>query len=126
MNEDIQQLKAVLQILALPVLGQVRLVEDDCDRVDLLAAAFNTAHLSLRDGGDLPFTREQVAALTRLDDQLARLRDESSSPLCSELALRTSHDWRQIRLAARVALARFNWKIAIPSEPLLEKEPCLN
>lgn len=122
MNDATQQLKTVLQLLALPVIGQVYLVEDDCTRVNRLARAYNTAHHSFREGDDQPVAREQLKVLDRLGDQLAGLRADSASSLCSELALRTSHDWQQVRLMARAALVRFNWTLAIPSREVFGRE----
>lgn len=115
MNDNMQQLKLVLQTLALPVIGQVRLVEEDCLRVDLLAETFNAAHDAVRRVPER-LTPAQVTALTRLDNQLAWLRREASPPLCSELAMRESRDWRQVRAMAREALVRFNWTLAIPPQ----------
>ena len=125
MNDDLQQLKAVLQLLALPVIGQVRLVEDDC-AVEDLAEAFDATHHAVRTqlGGEL--MPEQVRTLARLDEQLARLRRESSPPLCSELAMRQSGDWRQVRRMAREALVRFSWTLEVPPAEVLSQNFSLN
>lgn len=88
MNDDLQQMKVILQLLALPVIGQVRLVDDDCTRVEILAEAFDATHHAVRTQLDGELMAEQARTLAELDDQLARLRRESSPQLCSELAMR--------------------------------------
>jgi hypothetical protein len=126
MIDEMQQLEAVLQMLALPVTGQVRLVPDDCNRVAALTEAFHAMHravLSSRGGELLP---EQAHALIRLDARLDRLRLESSPPLCSELGLRASSDWRQVRVTAREALIAFRWTLALPSQDILSAHARLN
>lgn len=126
MNDDLQRLKAVLQMLALPVIGQVRLVRDDCARVEVLAEAFDATHHSVRTQLRGELMPEQARTLTRLDDQLGRLRWGSSPPLCSELAMRQSGDWRQVRMTAREALVRFNWTLEVPPAAVLSQSFCLN
>jgi hypothetical protein len=124
MNDDMQQLKIILQMLALPVTGQVRLVPDDCARVEALAQAFIAAHHAVDVDSEL--MPEQARTLARLDNQLVRLRHESTPPLCSELALRQSGDWRQVRTMAREALVRLRWPLELPWQVIGEGEPCLN
>lgn len=114
MDDNLNELKNVLQLLALPVTGQVRLVRDDCTRVDQLARAFAHAHDAVRAGGDLPLTRERAGALAQLDDQLARLSGPAAQDICSELALRRSMEWRQVRTLARESLVRFDWPLEVP------------
>jgi hypothetical protein len=90
MNDDLQQLRHVLQALALPVIGQVRLVPDDCRRIGALIGAINAAYPPVCAEIDAPITAAQGDALARLEAQLARVCGEATSPLRSELALRQS------------------------------------
>lgn len=69
---------------------------------------------------------EQSRTLAELDDQLARLRRESSLPLCSELAMRRSSDWRWVRMMAREALVQFRWTLEVPSAKVLNRNFFLN
>lgn len=115
MNSRLQHLKYILQVLALPVIGQVRLIDDDDSRVEILAGAFNAGHYAVRAEVDEVLTTEQVKALVRLENRLVLLCHESSSPLCSELAMRKSSEWRQVRTMAREALIRFRWSLELPS-----------
>ena len=78
MNDDLQQLKVVLQLLALPVTGQVRLVGDGCPGVEILATAFDAPYNAVQRKGASELMPEQVRTLARLDDQLSRLDRESS------------------------------------------------
>jgi hypothetical protein len=114
MNDDLQQLRTALQALALPVTGQVRIAPDDCTRINALAGAFSTACPPICADTDAPLAAVQRAALARLEEQLARVCGEVTSPLCSELALRRSRAWRQVRLMAREALVRFQWPLEPP------------
>jgi hypothetical protein len=115
MNDDLQQLRHVLQALALPVIGQVRLVPDDCRRIGALIGAFNAAYPPVCAEIDAPITAAQGDALARLEAQLAQVCGEATSSLRSELALRQSREWRQVRLMARETLLGFGWTLELPS-----------
>lgn len=114
MNDDLQQLRTVLQALALPVSGQVRLAPDDCTRISVLIGAFNSACLPVCSDTDAPLAAAKRAALAQLEEHLARVCGEVTSPLCSELALRRSRAWRQVRLMARETLLQFQWPLEPP------------
>jgi hypothetical protein len=114
MNDPLQQLKVALQFLALPVIGQLRLVEDDCAHAEVLAETFTAALDAVHTHAAGELMAEQAKALARLEDQLARVRQASPSRLCSELAMRESSDWRLVRMMAREALVRFGWRLEIP------------
>jgi hypothetical protein len=115
MSESAQELKNVLQALALPVTGQVRLVVDDCARVERLARAFKAAHHAVRDEGAIALTPERDGALLLLDERLAQVSEQTPAPLCSELSMRQSPEWRQIRRMARETLVQFDWPLQVPS-----------
>lgn len=126
MMDEMQKLKAILQVLALPVIGQVRLVEDDYARTALLIQAFNVTHCAVLSthGGEL--VPAQARALALLDEQLGQLGHESSPPICSELAMRTSSDWRKVRIMAREALIHFQWRLELPPQAVLRGNVYLN
>lgn len=119
MNQRLQQLKYILQMLALPIIGQVRLIEDDGSRVEILAVTFNASHHAVRAEVDEALTLEQAKTLARLENRLDRLCHEASLSLCSELAMRKSSDWRQVRTMAREALVRFSWTLELPPRELM-------
>lgn len=109
-----QELKSVLQMLGLPVSGQVWLVEDDCTRIAVLTGAFTAASYAAHAEAGEVLTPEQVKLLADLDRLLAEVCRRSSARPCSELALRRSADWRQVRYLARLALLRFGWTLELP------------
>lgn len=126
MNDDWQQLRHVLQVLALPVIGQVRLLEGDSTRISLLVEAFNSAHHAVNEEMGTSLTPAQKTALARLEKQLTWLCSETDSPLCSEQALRQSCEWRQVRLMARAALVHFRWPLEAPPLEALSQNFCLS
>ena len=126
MVDHFQDLKYVLQTLGLPVIGQVRLVEEDCSRIDVLSGAFASAHRAVQVEAGEALTAEQIALLAQLDQRLARVQQQTQAPLCSELAMRQSADWRQVRNMAREALVRFHWTLELPPEEVLESRRYLN
>lgn len=109
-----QQLKYALQMLALPVTGQVRLIADDCTRVELLAAAFNASYRAVRAEPEAPLTLEQTAAMARIDRRLRQISRESPWTICREAALRKSAEWRSVKQLAREALVSFHWPLEVP------------
>jgi hypothetical protein len=122
MNDNLQQLQDILRLLALPVIGQVRLVPDGCVRIDVLVEAFDAACLPAYAELDASLTAAQKAILTRLGKQLAQVRSEVTSPLCSELALRRSREWQQVRRQARSALVQFQWPLEAPPLGILSHD----
>jgi hypothetical protein len=123
MSDHLQSLKVVLQTLGLPTSGQVRLVADDDARVAILTGAFADARLAVQ-AGDVALTPEQAAALSALDRRLGTIRRPGGEPLCCELALRRSADWRQVRRLARAAILRFSWTLELPPRGTLAGSPC--
>lgn len=117
-EDDLQQLRAVLQVLALPVIGQIRLVEADCARAKLLAAAFDATHHAVHSQVGRELLPGQARALARLGHQLADLDGEYLAPICSELAMRKSSDWQKVRSLARQALVHFRWTLDVPQQAL--------
>lgn len=110
-----QQLKYALQMLALPVTGQVHLIVDDCARVELLAEAFNTSYQAVRAEPEAPLTPEQTAAMARLESRLRQIGRELPWTICREAAMRKSAEWRSVKRLAREALIAFHWPLAVPS-----------
>lgn len=125
MNDDLCLLKMILQTLALPVTGQVRLVADDGAPVEVLAAAFSATHQSVHTTAGTKLTSQQAHALARLEDQLANVCRESAPPLALELAMRRSSEWRQVRTMAREALVHFQWPLEVPPLALIAGDGCL-
>jgi hypothetical protein len=120
MNNRMNQLKHAIQILALPVSGQVSLFPDDCTRIEILTRLFDASHEALRADVTESMSTAQLIALIRLGNQLAYLRQSTLSPLCSELSMRQSSEWRQLRTMARQALVSFRWALEIPGRDLTE------
>lgn len=118
-REALDHLQTTLCLLALPVTGQVRLVADDRARVAILTGAFCATHRAIHSVPNARLTAEQALALARLDHHLAHVQQTACLPQVNDLALRTSREWRQVRLMARQALVRFRWTLDLPPPLLL-------
>ena len=114
MDKSMHELKNVLQILALPVTGQVYLLKEDCTRVEVLANTFDDTNRKIRNEDGSSLTPGRAAALARLEERLAQVRQRSPMPICSELSMRQSAGWRQVQATARETLTRFDWPLEIP------------
>jgi hypothetical protein len=114
MSRNVQQLQYALQTLALPVTAQLRLHPCDGCRVGELALAFDRWQEKVRHELNESLTREQVEILNRLDRKLLMLSGSPRKPVWSDVALRQSPEWRQVRALAREALARFAWPLEMP------------
>jgi hypothetical protein len=118
-RDPLDYLQTTLCLLALPVIGQVRLVTDDCARVAVLTSAFCATHRAVHKIPKAQLTTEQALALARLDEQLAQVQRTACLQLAHELALRTSREWRQVRMMARETLVRFRWTLDLPLPGML-------
>ena len=114
MNRSVQQLQYSLQTLALPVTAQLRLHGCDGCRVEELAVVFDRWQQTARCELNESLTGEQVEILNRLDQKLLRLSGSRFKPAWTELSLRQSRDWREIRAMAREALVKFRWPLDVP------------
>ena len=68
MDDNLQELKNILQALALPVTGQVHLLHGDYSRIESLAGAFNATYHGIRAGGNNSLTSDRAGALVQLDE----------------------------------------------------------
>lgn len=114
MNRSVQQLQYALQTLALPVTAQLRLHPCDGCRVEELALAFDRWQTKVRRELKETLTVEQEEALNRLDRKLLMLSGSRNKPVWSDVALRQSSEWRQVRAMARETLAKFGWPLDVP------------
>ena len=114
MEAEMEQLRHLLQLIALPVTGQVRLVADDCCRLELLARGLSAWRRGLRARPAVTLTTDQERILAQLDHHLAQVCLEPSSPLWRDLVMRQSEGWRQARCLARQALVHFGWLLEVP------------
>ncbi|MDT8306775.1 MAG: hypothetical protein RRC07_12635 [Anaerolineae bacterium] len=126
MDDSFQELKFVLQTLGLPVSGQLHLVEDDCTRIAILTGAFAAAQRAVRLEASEALTPEQTSALRELGARLAEVQQQTRAPLCSELAMRQSADWQQVRTMARKALVQFQWTLELPPHEAIHIQSYLN
>lgn len=126
MSNRLLELKWILQTLGLPVSGQVHLFEDDCSRIERLAGAFAAAHGAVHSSMSGALTPGQTNVLVRLDRRLADVTQQGDSFVCTELAMRRSDDWRDVRRTAREALLRFDWTLDLPPRDLSESSYSLN
>ena len=111
MNNQQKQLQSVLQALALPVTGQLRLYPyDDC-KVNRMIQEYEQIEPSFLAGWQHCLTGSQEAALALLRRDLTAVCHGMGemNHTCTDMALRRSAKWRQIRLLARRALLAFNW-----------------
>ncbi len=114
MNRSVQQLKYALQTLALPVTAQLHLHASDGCRVEELALSFDRWQRRAQSELNDELTCDQMEALNRLDQKLLKLSGSRFKPTWSELSLRSSREWREVRNMAREALATFNWPLDVP------------
>jgi hypothetical protein len=114
MNENLQQLKHCLQMLALPVTAQIRLLAGQASGITTLSHAFHIYHRAARAGVYGPMTPEQAAALTRLSAALGRLHQSGTATPWSDAGLRSSAGWRHVRRFSRRALVAFGWSLDLP------------
>ncbi len=113
MNQQQNQLRTVLQALALPVTGQLRLYPYEACTVNRLIEEFEDLKpLFVAEFGD-GLTESQVAVLNLLHQDLLRVCLEH---ICSDVALRRSGMWRRVRLLARSALLAFGWPLVLPPQ----------
>ncbi|MCP4361280.1 MAG: hypothetical protein GY796_25000 [Chloroflexi bacterium] len=114
MSKSVQQLKEALQTLALPVTAQLWLHSCDGCRVEELTLTFDRWQQRVRQEMNGQLSGEQVEILNRLDRKLLLLSGSHLKPRWSDLSLRQSKEWRQIRQMAREALVKFDWPLAVP------------
>jgi hypothetical protein len=126
MSERLLELKWILQTLSLPVSGQIHLIEDDCSRIERLASAFAAVHGAVHSNTSGALTPGQASVLAQLDRRLAEVGQQSDLALRTELAMRQSDDWREVRRMAREALLRFHWTLELPPRDLSEGSYSLN
>lgn len=108
------ELRSLLQIIALPVAGQVYLLPDDCCRLEVLTNALATWCQQLPARLKAMLTSEQERVLAQLEQQLVHTCSESAAPMWTDLAMYQSEGLRQSRWLARVALIRFGWLLELP------------
>lgn len=110
-----KELRYLLQTAALPVTGQMRVLADDCSRLQLLAGALSDWRRELPADLAAVLTPDQDRALQRLEEHLAHAcRNPDSSPW-NEINVRQSERWRHARRLARAALLSFGWRLELPA-----------
>lgn len=114
MNMQQNQLRAVLQALALPVTGQLRLYPDEACKVSRLIQEFEQSEPPFLAEWNDCLTEVQRAVLASLRQDLMRVCHEADHA-CTDVALRRSEVWRSVRQLARSALLAFNWPLAVPT-----------
>jgi hypothetical protein len=113
MNTKKNELRTVLQALALPVTGQLRLYPNEACKVSRLIQEFEQFKpVFVAEAAD-DLTEGQKAVLASLHHDLMRVCLDHT---CTDVALRRSEVWRHVRLLARSALLAFNWPLALPPQ----------
>ncbi len=112
MNRQPNELRAVLQALALPVTGQLRLYPNEACKVSRLIQEFEQ-HEPLFVAETDSLTEVQQEVLISLRRDLMRVCLDHT---CTDVALRRSDVWRRVRLLARSALVAFNWPLVLPPQ----------
>ena len=113
MNHQQNQLRAVLQALALPVTGQLRLYPNEACKVSRLIQEFEQSEPVFMADAAGNLTVAQKAVLASLHQDLMRVCLDHT---CSDVTLRRSEAWRRVRLLARSALVAFNWPLVLPPQ----------
>lgn len=113
MNQKQDQLRSVLQALALPVTGQLRLYPDEACKVSRLIQEFEQHEPLFVAEAAESLTEAQKAVLASLHQDLLRVCLDYP---CDDVTLRRSEVWRRVRLLARSALVAFNWPLALPPQ----------
>jgi len=113
MNHQQNQLRSVLQALALPVTGQLRLYPNEACKVSRMIQEFEQYEPLFMVEAAESLTEAQKAVLTSLHQDLMRVCLDHT---CTDVALRRSEVWRRVRLLARSALLAFNWPLALPPQ----------
>jgi hypothetical protein len=115
MNTQQNQLKSVLQALALPVTGQLRLYPNDECKVERLIQEFDQFEPLLLAEWAGCLTTAQIDLITLLRRGLMHVCGEAGHN-CTDVTLRRSKAWRKVRLLARSALLGFNWPLVAPTQ----------
>lgn len=113
MNHKQNELRSVLQALALPVTGQLRLYPNDACKVSRLIQEFEQYEPVFVMEAAECLTEAQKAVLDSLHRDLMRVCLDHT---CTDVALRRSEVWRRVRLLARSALLAFNWPLVLPPQ----------
>lgn len=113
MNYQQDQLRAVLQALALPVTGQLRLYPYEACKVSRLIQEFEQFEPVFVAEAAESLTEAQKAVLASLHHDLMRVCLDHT---CTDVALRRSEVWRRVRWLARSALLAFNWPLVLPPQ----------
>lgn len=115
MSTHSSELRAVLQALALPVTGQLRLYPHDACKVSRLIQAFEQSEPLFLAEWETSLTEPQRAVLASLRQDLMTVCLEADHA-CTDVSLRQSVLWRRVRMLARSALLAFNWPLALPPQ----------
>jgi hypothetical protein len=115
MNRQQNQLQSVLQALALPVIGQLRLYPNEACKVSRLIQEYEQFEPLFMVEVEGRLTEAQKAILASLRHDLMCICHEADHT-CTDVELRRSKVWRRVRLLARSALLAFNWPLALPPQ----------
>lgn len=123
MDAKWEQLRNLLQLVALPVTGQLRFLADDCCRMEYLARALRAWRRELPVELAATLNPGQEHVLAQLERQLVNACRERTSPLWTDRAMRQSEGCRQARRLAREALLKFGWFLEVPPRESLYSLP---
>ena len=123
MDAKWEQLRNLLQLVALPVTGQVHFLADDCCRMEFLARALRAWRRELPVELATTLNLNQERVLAQLERHLADACRERTSPFWTDRAMRQSQGCRQARRMAREALLKFGWVLEVPPQEALYSLP---
>ncbi|WP_420642790.1 hypothetical protein [Candidatus Leptofilum sp.] len=115
MNSQKSELRAILQALALPVTGQLRLYPNEACKVSRLIQEYEQSEPQFLAIWETSLNESQQAVLGSLRHDLMQIC-LGADHACTDLALRQSARWQRVRVLARSALVTFGWPLALPPQ----------
>lgn len=109
------KLKWAVRAMAMPAAKQVELFPKFVNVADELALAWEEG-LSVLDAAGNSISNSQLNAIRRMDDKILAMSGPDNSEYWTEVALRESAKWEELRRAATELAKEMGWSIDTPGE----------